>query len=458
MGENKISKLNWFNICMFGLSGIIAWNMENMYYNTFMYNTVYEGGNAVGNLSSMTAIQLMVSLSAITAFLATIFIGNLSDKLNKRKVILSTGFIIWGIICAGFGFLTKANVSAVFGITEPVKLVTVTAIVIIIMDCVMTFVGSSSYDAVFNAWVTDITSPRNRATVESVLAIFSVAAVVVVVAVGGMIELLGGYQNFFLILGLFVLLCGIISVFTLKDSRSGVIQKDEHYWENLISGFRPSVIKQNPKLYITFLAAGLYNISIQCFFPYLLIYLDHGLGLKIENLISYLSLPVIGGLVVAAAVIVVAVIFMGKIIDKVGKNVAIFIAFGLYVLGLFGAGAVHTLGKFAIVAVPLLAGYGLLGIILNSTVRDYTPEDNAGMFQGIRMIFYVLIPMVLGPAIGDYVCAHAASGTYLSDTGVATYEPCAAMFTAAAVVGVLILIPILILFKKGINKEVSTDL
>ena len=109
--ENKLPGRTWFNICLFGLVGQIAWNLENMYYNTFMYNTVYEGGTVTGTLSSMTAIRLMVALSAITAVVTTFIMGNLSDKMNKRKVFISVGYLIWGIITAAFGFLTPTQIN-----------------------------------------------------------------------------------------------------------------------------------------------------------------------------------------------------------------------------------------------------------------------------------------------------------------------------------------------------------
>ena len=74
--SSKLSGRIWFNLCLFGLVGQIAWNLENMYYNTFMYNTVYEGGTVTGTLSSMTAIRLMVALSAITAVVTTFIMGD----------------------------------------------------------------------------------------------------------------------------------------------------------------------------------------------------------------------------------------------------------------------------------------------------------------------------------------------------------------------------------------------
>lgn len=66
---------------------------------------------------------------------------------------------------------------------------------------------------------------ENRATAESVLAILPVVAMVVVIAFGGMIDAIGGYPVFFFAIGGFVIVCGILGLFTLKDSRSGVHEK-----------------------------------------------------------------------------------------------------------------------------------------------------------------------------------------------------------------------------------------
>ncbi len=450
--DSKLSGRIWFNLCLFGFVGQVAWNLENMYYNTFMYNTVYEGGTVTGTLSSMTAIRLMVALSAVTAVVTTFIMGNLSDKMNKRKIFISVGYLVWGVITAAFGFLTKENISNLFGISDEAQVVTATAVSIIAMDCIMTFVGSTSNDSAFNAWVTDITTVKNRATAESVLAILPIVAMVVVVLFGGMIDALGGYSNFFFILGGFVIICGIIGLFSLQDSRNGERNPNANYWKDLVYGFRPSVIKENSKLYIALVAVCIYSVAVQIFFPYLLIYLDHGLGLKIENLLQYITTPVL----IAAPFVLIGVgaliIGVGKVIDKVGKKNLVLIAAVLFTVGLILASFMDTLGGFFIAALPLFAGYGLLGIMLNSTVRDYTPEDKAGLFQGIRMIFFVLIPMIVGPAIGDAVCKAAASGIYF-ENGMEKYEPCAEMFLAAGIASVLMLIPLVILRKKGIDKK-----
>ena len=41
----------------------------------------------------------------------------------------------------------------------------------------------------------------------------------------------------------------------------------------------------------------------------------------------------------------------------------------------------------------MMSGYMLMTAVLSANIRDWTPVDKAGHFQGIRMIFAVLLPM-----------------------------------------------------------------
>ena len=86
--SNKLAGRIWFNIILFGFMGQIAWSVENMYFNTFLYNSVYNGAsqNAVnGSLDVMSAISAMVAFSAATAVITTFFAGTLSDKTGVRS-------------------------------------------------------------------------------------------------------------------------------------------------------------------------------------------------------------------------------------------------------------------------------------------------------------------------------------------------------------------------------------
>ena len=77
--QTKLGKQTWLSIVIFSLVGQIAWTMENMFYNLYIVDQF----NATSN-----AIALMVSLSAVTATLTTLFMGALSDKIGKRKIFI----------------------------------------------------------------------------------------------------------------------------------------------------------------------------------------------------------------------------------------------------------------------------------------------------------------------------------------------------------------------------------
>ena len=70
-----------------------------------------------------------------------------------------------------------------------------------------------------------------------------------------------------------------------------------------------------------------------------------------------------------------------------------------------------------------------------------TPKENAGKLQGVRMIFGVLIPMLVGPMIGNAI--NKAAGVTLPDMGSAdvmttAYIPAPGIFLAGGVVMLLV--------------------
>ncbi len=460
--KNKLGARMWFNLIIFGLMGQIAWNVENMYFNTFLYNSVYKGASqsAVdGSLSVMTAISIMVAASAATAVITTFLIGALSDKLGRRKVFICAGYCLWGIVTAAFGFITKDETAKLFGLTDEIAILSMTVSVVIVLDCVMTFMGSTSNDAAFNAWVTDVTTSKNRAAAESVLAILPIASTGIVLALAGLITNESiGYSGFFKILGAVVTVCGIIGIFSLKDSGDGV-RKEAPYFKELLYGFKPSVIKENSRLYLALASVGVFSTSVQAFFPYIFIYISKGFpapqGGEAAPALELSPLLIIAA-VVAVIAVVALIIFMGKLIDKLGKERFIMVSVVLFIVGLVLASFAKSMITFAVFALPALAGYGLLMIMLNAAVRDFTPPDKAGLFQGVRMIFFVLIPMCIGPAVGNLVCKFS-SVTYVNDYGVVQDAPGSVMFLAAAVIAVFILIPVLKLKKKGFKVEESAE-
>ena len=68
--KTKLSSKFWLTLTLFSLIGQVAWVVENMYLNVFIYETFQ---------AAPKDISAMVSASAIAATLTTIFIGALSD-------------------------------------------------------------------------------------------------------------------------------------------------------------------------------------------------------------------------------------------------------------------------------------------------------------------------------------------------------------------------------------------
>lgn len=447
--ENKLSKRIWLNIIIFSFMGGIAWNLENMYFNTFLYGSIYEGVSAqalAGVMAPTTAISRMVALSAVTAVVTTFIMGTLSEKMKKRKVFISVGYIVWGIITAAFGLISRESVAAVFGLSDEVQILAVTVWVVIIMDMIMTFMGSTSNDSAFNAWLTDVTFPSIRPKVETVLMFVGLFATVAVMGVGSLAQ--GGvvsYQHFFLGLGTVVALCGVAGLFTLEEPKIKGEKTNSNYWSDLFYGFRPSVIKENANLYLVLAALGIYNIAVQVFFPYLFVYLE-----KVILPGAVFDAKTIIVAVVAVAALAVGVISLLKIANK-NKVKAYIPTICLFIIGLFILSTSTNIIVVLIGIVPTLIGYAVLLIQLGATVRDFIPEGKVGLFQGIRMIFAVLLPMVVGPAIGDIACR--ISNLTIVEYGVEKLVPSTSMFAFSAVVAIFVFVPMGILIKKKAFKN-----
>ena len=438
MSENKkLSPSILLNVILFGFMGQVAWAVENQFFNVYLTSV---GGN-------MHDITIMIGVSAVVAFLTTLFMGSFSDKINKRKIFICAGYILWGLTVIAFAFLNPDYISKILNTSPDATIVISTTVtLIIIMDAIMTFMGSTSNDAAFNAWITDIGTSSNRAKIETILAIVPVIASVAVTgsfgAIFGDTEKAGTreYSLYFLILGSVVTACGIFGIFFLKESRTNV-KTTAGFVETLVYGFKPSVIKNNKSLYISLACMGIFSVSSQVFFPYLFIYL--GSHLNLGDLGSALT----PGVIVVTAIFVIAMLailaYFIIMSDKKGKAPYLYPAVTFYIIGLILVFfADDNILYFLYAAVVTIVGYGALMIMLGAAVRDFTPEDKAGQLQGIRMIFAVLIPMLIGPSVAEKVSNAYSPGTDVSET------PAPHIFLAAAIIGALIIIPLYFLSKE----------
>ncbi len=447
--KGKLSPRIWAGMLLFVFMGSLAWNVENMYFNTFLNDCVYDQGALGASLTLTDAVNIMVTLSAVVAVITTFIMGTLSEKLKNRKAFISFGYIAWGIVTALFGFITKDNVANIFGLEDAAQIVTATAWVVIVMDMVMTFMGSTSNDSVFNAWVTDVTTPESRPLVEIVFTFMGFLSMGVIMVIGSMAQ--SGaipYSTFFIGLGVVVALVGIVGVGLIDDPKKFEDKKKDDekktsYWADLFYGFRPSVVKKNKNLYLVLSSGCTFNCVFQVFFPYLFIYMGSVVIPANEGL-EIMSAGVLVPAVIALVLAVVAIVVFMKIAAK-NKTAAFIPCAIMMASGLFILSSTKNLVGVVIGVAPTLAGYLVLTTQLAASVRDNIPQDKVGLFQGIRMIFLVLIPMVVGPTLGN-IATKNSNITYI-ENGIEKILPTEDMFLYAGVIAILFFIPMLLFLK-----------
>ena len=395
--KTRLGGRTWAALLTFGLFGQIAWVIENMYFNVFLYNTIS------GDTSMIAA---MVAWSAVTATVTTLVMGALSDRLGRRKALIVIGYLLWGVSIGAFAFIKRSPLAgAAHG----------AAVLVVVMDCVMTFFGSTANDAAFNAWVTDVTVPENRGRVETVLAIMPLVAMLVVFGALDSLTQAGNWQLFFLIVGGITCLGGVLGCFFIREP--DLPRGQGSYFANILYGFRPAVIQDNPRLYLSLAALGVYCMSQQVY--------------------------MLAGVLIVSSVLSVLV---GRPIDRFGKLRCLVPA---GILGFAGLVLMYfARGKWFVLAagIVMLGGGMVVSACCSGLIRDYTPAGKAGLFQGIRIVFQVLLPMVTGPYIGAAVIR--GTGMTYEDLGTVKQVPTAEIFLAAAAALVLLAIPAALLKRK----------
>ncbi len=441
--EKKLGARRWAAFVLVGLIGQVAWAIENNYINLWVYSQSHNSDH----------ITWMTIASAVVATLTTFFMGALSDRLGKRKVFIAAGYSIWGITVFLFGVMSLTNMKNLTG-GDIGKAVLLVGIMNVVVDCVMTFFGSTGNDACFNAFVTDETNPKNRPFVESVLSIMPLLAMAMMLGIG---LILGVPENslspeeaaprwfiFFLVFGALTTAVGIIAFFLLPKDKA-IPNREEAYLRHMAKGFTPKSVKSNPLFYIALLAFLFFNIAVDSFMPYIMVYIQ--------------DMPTMGGngFILAMAAIMgtasLIVLGIGAFMEKIGKFKVLYPAIGLMIAGSI---CFYFLGSdFGLVILSgalLMTGYLLGTAALGAEIRDRTPKDDAGAYQAVRMVFVVMIPMILGSSISSAFFTKTKTTTYGHGADAYTIvekAPDRVMFLVTLVAAALALLPVIWLHVKS---------
>ena len=380
---------------IFGLMGQVAWVVENMYFNVFIYKMFH---------ASAADISAMVMASAVVAALTTLIMGAVSDKVGKRKAFMSAGYIIWGISIITFAYIRSITLT-------------------IVMDCVMTFFGSTANDAAYNAWLTDRGDETNRGKIEGFNSMMPLISILIV---------FGGFMSFnldehsswvtiYYIIGIATTLIGVLGCFIIEDA-PGLKKEEAPLGSTLLYSFRPSTFAQNRELYAVLGAFAVFGISIQIFMPYLIIYYEQ--TLKLSNYVMIMAPAII----VAAAVTAL----YGRVIDRRGFAFSIVPSIGMLTAGYIILYFFTQTAPVFIGSLLMMSGYLTGMAVFGSRIRALIPENRSGQFQGVRIIGQVFIPGLIGPAIGAAVLKNAE--VIVNSDGTTSFLPNRNIWLAAMIV------------------------
>lgn len=427
--KRRLSLRGYIGIILVGLVGQIAWAIENQYINLWVFSQTH----------TSTYITWMTIASAVMATLVTFLMGALSDRLGKRKIFIAAGYFAWGVSVFLFGLMSYGNMKSLFPAANTLFMV---GLMNTLTDCLMTFFGSTSNDACFSAFVTDVTDTHNRPKVESILSILPLFATAMMLGIGMIYGLPGeagvSAENiatpwlfFFLTVGILVSLVGVAAFFLLPND--AILPNRAPYFKNLIYGFRPSTVKKHPLFYITLLSFLFFNIAIDAFMPYYLVYFQN--SLNYSGLTFYLGMGII--ILLSSALTILVGVFM----EKIGK---LKVAFGAIFFLALGSLILYFTTTYALVitfATTMMFGYLIGTAVLGAELRDRTPENEVGLFQGVRMVFSVMLPMVIGSSLSEAVF----TATALNEYGEPAKVPDHNMFLVVLFAAIAAILPLLLL-------------
>lgn len=454
----------WLVVWGMGIAGQLCWNMENQWFNTFVYAKIGQ---------QVDVVNWMVILSAFVTTVSTFVFGTLADRQGKRKKFVSIGYIIWGIATILFGtteFIVKDH--------KTPAAIAVAGVLVVLTDAVMSFFGSMGYDSGLNVWLNDHTDDNNKGQVGAALAALPIFGTIVGTVLGGALISMGNptsgtdtydpsqdnYQLLFWAMGLFVVAMGVISLFLMKDSPTLVPHKEGTFFAQLTDAFNFKKLKNNPdnkEMLLANLVVCAFFIPFNFYFVHMGNWLLYDIGFTSGDMGLIQGIP----LLLAVLVTIPFINLINK--DKIPLVTLIAVicnAVGLILIGTFvkDGNSVDTSSVFALRNIPILGCVFLVGVgyvlITQSGmiwVRGLFPEENKGQFEGIRVLFFTLIPMLIGTLIGGAIIKGAAQGDPQFDAyGNVVQIPQENLFLIGGLVVLVTLIP-LIFATKLYNKRIA---
>lgn len=417
----------WFLIWSLGLAGQICWNIENQWFNTFVYAKI-------GKDPSIITGMLIASAAATT--FSTFFFGTWSDRTGKRRIFISLGYILWGVFTIAFGLTQFISPS----------LYLLAGMMVVLADTIMSFFGSMGNDAAFNAWINDIMTPSNRGQIGAALATQPVLGTILGTVVGGF--LVGSedhYMNLFLVMGVLVIAFGILSFFMMGQADDAMPSRRGTFWQQFLSVFNFRKFVQLRELLYVNLAVSVFFIGFNAYFSYIGNYIIYYLGFTADQMGIIEAVPLILAMLTAIPI--------SKLLNS-GKHLTVAIcgcivnALGLMVLTTVRKGQIDTSGLFHPILFGgiLLVGIGYIGFLQTMKIwaKQLYPADSRGQFEGIWILFFVLIPMIGGSLLGQLAVKRSGETFVDALSGQTQYIPNGSIFLYGMIGILLAIVPLLL--------------
>lgn len=204
------------------------------------------------------------------------------------------------------------------------------------------------------------------------------------------------------------------------------------FFRQFMEVFNWRIVRGNRELFWVFLVTTVYFIGFNVHFPYITIYFVNYLGY------DYGMTGAIQGVGFLAASLMT--IPAAKFIDR-GHPTEVILAVlsfntaGLILVSLSQALPVLLAGVFG-------AGVGYILVLqsLTAWMKNLYPEHQRGQFEGIKQIFFVCVPMIVGPAIATQVINRL--GVEMVVNGAAGMVPQPNLFAISAALTALTLLPL----------------
>ena len=422
----------WVLVWGLGLAGQLCWNMENQWFNTFVYAKIAK---------DPTIISWMLAISAAATTVSTFVTGTMVDRKGRRKYAVSIGYIFWGIFTIVFGltqYIAKGSQST------GANLMMTAGVAVVAADAIMSYFGSMGNDSGFNAWMNDHMYESNKGQIGAALATQPIIGTILGTVVGGM--LVGSEDNYmrlFITMGGFVIICGFLALFTMKDAEDLKPYKDGSFGHQFASVFNFKKYFELKELVWVNLALAAYFIAFNTYFTHLGNFMIYYLGFT-ADFMGYIE-------GVALVLAMITVIPATKLINKGYQAQVSFASVILSIIGLVILGFVikpESIDTSTIFNPVMLIGVFFIGagyVVFLQTLsvwsKELYPKESKGQFEGIRIIFYVLIPMVVAPLISNPIIKK--SGEIVNEFGLKEYLPTEILFKVSAFVSVIVFIPLI---------------